>query len=51
MRLISCLFDELLENYKTVAPGKKEQIFLKTLSVAASVPLVYIFKKTAHDLA
>ena len=32
----SCLFDEqiLLENYKKVAPGKKEQIF--SISVAAS---------------
>ena len=27
----------LLENYKKVAPGKKEQIFSKTVSVAASV--------------
>ena len=27
----------LLENYKKVAPGKKEQIFLKTVSVAAFV--------------
>ena len=26
----------LLENYKKVAPGKKEQIFSKTVSVAAS---------------
>ena len=29
----------LLENYKKVAPGKKEQIFLKTVSVAASVQI------------
>ena len=26
----------LLENYRKVAPGKKEQIFSKTVSVAAS---------------
>ena len=26
----------LLENYKKVAPGKKEQIFSKSVSVAAS---------------
>ena len=26
-----------MENYKKVAPGKKEQIFSKTVSVAASV--------------
>ena len=47
----TCLFDKpfwkirvcstsrwtlLLENYKKVAPGKKEQIFWKTVSVAAS---------------
>ena len=29
--------DPILENYKKVAPGKKEQIFSKTASVAASV--------------
>ena len=29
----------LLENYKKVAPGKKEQIFSKTVSVAASETL------------
>ena len=32
----------LLENYKKVAPGKKEQIFSKTVSVAASDTTIYI---------
>ena len=31
------LLSTLLENYKKVAPRKKEQIFSKTVSVAASV--------------
>ena len=33
----------LLENYKKVAPGKKEQIFSKTVSVAVSVSLKKCF--------
>ena len=33
----------LLENYKKVAPGKKEQIFSKTVSVAASVYYLQLY--------
>ena len=36
----------LLENYKKVAPGKKEQnIFSKTVSVAASAESLLIYYK------
>ena len=37
----------LLENYKKVAPGKKEQIFSKTVSVAASDCNLWLESKNA----